>query len=150
MILVSKSLVVAARPDTAFRVFTAEMTRWWPLATHHIGATDAARVVIEPRVGGSWYEEGVDGGRCPWGRVLAWEPPARLVLTWEISADWRADAAIGTEVEVRFTAVDGGTRVELEHRKLEAFGEAAETMRGVFDSEGGWTGLLGAFAAAVA
>ena len=119
------------------------------MATHHIGAAEAARVVMEPRVGGAWYEEGVDGSRCPWGKVVAWDPPGRLVLTWEITADWKADAAIQTEVEVRFTAVDGGTRVDLEHRKLEAYGEMAETMRGIFDSEGGWTGLLGMFAAAV-
>lgn len=148
--LVSRSVTVAAPPSVAFRVFTAEMTRWWPLATHHIGAAAVDRVVIEPKVGGRWYEQGVDGSTCDWGHVVAWEPPGRLLLTWEISADWKADAAILTEVEVRFTAVDGGTRVDLEHRKLDAYGAAAAEMTAVFDSEGGWAGMLGHFSAAVA
>ncbi|MFN7144341.1 MAG: SRPBCC family protein [Myxococcota bacterium] len=145
--LVRKSIHVAAAPDTAFRVFT-EMRRWWPLATHTIGGVPAKDAVVEPFVGGRWYERGEDGSTCDWGRVVAWEPPTRLVLTWEITADWRHDAALLTEVEVRFSPEGTGTRVDLEHRKLDAYGPLAETMRGVFDSEGGWTGLLAAFARA--
>lgn len=148
MNLVEKSLRVAASPDTAFAVFTERIGSWWPLASHHIGTSDAQDCVIEPFVGGRWYERGVDGVICPWGRVLAWEPGARLVLSWEISAAWQADAAIQTEVEVRFTGVPGGTLVELTHRKLEAYGADAQTMANVFNSDGGWTGLLAMYAAA--
>jgi uncharacterized protein YndB with AHSA1/START domain len=79
--------------------------------------------------------------------VLAWEPPHRVVLAWEISPDWRYDPAVHTEVEVRFNAEgEGRTRVELEHRGLESFGGRAQEMRGVFDSEGGWRMLLTRFA----
>lgn len=145
--LVRKSLVVGATPERAFEVFTRELGSWWPLATHHIGKADAKDAVIEPFVGGRWFERGADGSECLWGRVLLWEPPRRLVLTWDINADWQADASVATQVEVRFTAEGGGTtRVDLEHRLLERFGARAGEMRGVFDSQGGWTGLLDAFA----
>lgn len=144
-VLVRQSLVVAAPPERAFRVFTAEMTRWWPLGTHTIGKVAAAEAVVEPRVGGRWFERGVDGTECDWGRVLAWDPPSRLVLAWQITADWQFAASLETEVEVRFTAVDGGTRVDLEHRKLGAYGPRAEEMVGVFRSPGGWPGLLERF-----
>jgi uncharacterized protein YndB with AHSA1/START domain len=146
-ILVQKSILVAAPPEGAFRVFTERMTDWWPLKTHHIGKAEATKAVVEPFVGGRWFERGNDGSECEWGRVLAWEPPARLVLSWEITYDWRHDASLHTEVEVRFTKEGGGTRVSLEHRMLERYGEKAEEMRGIFDAKGGWGGLLEAFAA---
>jgi hypothetical protein len=80
--------------------------------------------------------------------VLVWDPPGRLVLRWEISADWKHDQTIDTEVEIRFVALGPAlTRVELEHRRLDHYGSAAEQMRGAFDSEGGWTGILRLFAA---
>ena len=78
--------------------------------------------------------------------MLLWEPPTRLILTWEINADFPSDPTIKTEVEVRFTAEGQGTRVELEHRKLDALGDRSDKMRGLFDSDGGWKGLLEAFA----
>jgi uncharacterized protein YndB with AHSA1/START domain len=143
--LVHKSLVVAASPERAFEVFTKELSAWWPLASHHIGKVDPKEAVMEPFVGGRWFERGVDGSECVWGRVLAWEPPRRLVLTWDIDADWQADASIATQVEVRFIAEGGMTRVELEHRLLDRYGARAAEMRGILDSEGGWTGLLAAF-----
>jgi uncharacterized protein YndB with AHSA1/START domain len=108
---------------------------------------DAERVVIEPFVGGRWFERGVDGSECDWGRVRAWDPPRCLMLSWEISSDWRHDPSIQTEVEVRFSAEGASTRVDLEHRLLQHYGEAAAKMRGIFDSEQGWMGLLEAFAA---
>jgi uncharacterized protein YndB with AHSA1/START domain len=146
-VLVEKSIHVAASPERAFDVFTRQMGAWWPLESHHIGKANAKDAVVEPRVGGRWFERGEDGSECDWGRVLAWDPPRRLVLSWEISADWSADASIKSEVEVRFTADGGGTRVDLEHRALEHYGARAEEMRGIFDSEGGWTGMLAKFAA---
>jgi uncharacterized protein YndB with AHSA1/START domain len=148
-VAVRQCAVVAAPPERAFAVFTEGMSSWWPLQTHTIGAAPAAATVIEPRAGGRWYERGDDGSECDWGRVLAWEPPHRVVLSWEISADWQADPGLHTEVEVRFEPDGAGsTRVELEHRGLEAFGARTAEMRGVFDSEGGWRGLLARYAGA--
>ena len=145
---VQKQIVVAASAARAFDVFTAGMASWWPLSTHHIGAADAETVVIEPRVGGRLYERGVDGSECTWGHVRAWEPGARFVFTWEISADWVADPTIASEVEVRFVEeAPSRTRVEVEHRGLEHFGDRGPEMREVFSSDGGWTGLLPLFAA---
>lgn len=143
---VRKSIVVAAPRETAFRVFTQGFGRWWPLATHKIGAAVAVDAVVEPRVGGRWYERGADGTETPWGEVLAWEPPARLVLAWRIGADWRCHPELHTEVEVRFTAEGPGrTRVDLEHRLLDAYGEKAGEMRAGFDAEAGWGSLLATF-----
>jgi len=145
-----KVVDVQAPPEVAWRVFTEKMGTWWPLATHKIGKATAVDAVIEPRVGGRWYERGQDGSTCDWGRVLSWEPHTRLVLSWEISGDWQHDASLKTEVEVRFIAEGKDrTRVELEHRHLDRFGARRDEMRGIFDSEGGWTGLLASFARAV-
>jgi uncharacterized protein YndB with AHSA1/START domain len=148
---VRHSIVVDAPRDRAFAVFTEGMTSWWPLDSHTIGAKPAVRAVVEPHAGGRWFERADDGTECDWGRVLEWDPPRRVVLAWEISCDWRHDADVHTEVEVRFLAEDGRrTRVELEHRGLEAYAERAAEMRGIFDSDGGWRGLLGRFAGAAA
>jgi len=145
---VRKVIVVDAPQGIAWRVFTERMGTWWPLATHKIGKSNAVDAVIEPRVGGHWYERGDDGTTCEWGRVLVWEPDTRLVLAWEITADWQHDPNLETEVEIHFIAVgDHRTRVELEHRHLDRYGDRRDEMRGIFDSEGGWTGLLAAFAA---
>jgi uncharacterized protein YndB with AHSA1/START domain len=143
-----KVVSVQAPPAVAWRVFTEKMGTWWPLTTHKIGHAKAVDAVIEPRAGGRWYERGEDGSTCDWGRVLSWEPPERLVLSWEITADWKHDPDLKTEVEVRFIA-DGKnrTRVELEHRRLDLYGARRDEMRGIFDSDGGWKGLLDAFAA---
>jgi uncharacterized protein YndB with AHSA1/START domain len=146
---VRKTVMVNARVEHAFRVFTEEHGRWWPRDTHHIGKVAAATVVIEPFVGGRWYERGVDGTECLWGSVLAWEPPRRLVLAWQITADWRYDLTLQTEVEVTFiTEGSGRTRLELVHRHLDRYRDQAGMMRSIFDSEGGWTGILVRFAAA--
>jgi uncharacterized protein YndB with AHSA1/START domain len=146
---VRKVVEVHAPPAVAWRVFTEKMGRWWPLATHKIGKAPAVDTVIEPRVGGRWYERGEDGSTCDWGRVLSWEPHTRLVLSWEISGNWQHDPSLMTEVEVRFIAEgEDRTRVELEHRHLDRYGARRDEMRGIFDSEGGWTGLLASFARA--
>ena len=144
---VRQSVVVDASPERAFYVFTEGMTSWWPIDSHSIGDRPMADAVIEPRTGGRWYERADDGTECDWGRVLAWEPPGRVVLAWQISPEWKADPSIHTEIEVRFTPEgDGRTRVDLEHRGLESFGERAEQMRAIFGSDGGWNGLLRRFA----
>lgn len=142
-IAVSKSIRVQAPQAHVFDVFTAHIGRWWPLPTHHIGAAPASTVVIEPFVGGRWFERGIDGSECDWGRVLAWEPPGRVVLAWEIGADWKHQPGLGTEVEVRFIAEsETATRVELEHRHLERYGEHAAHMRDGFDTDDAWAGML--------
>jgi uncharacterized protein YndB with AHSA1/START domain len=144
---VQKTIVVGTSVERAFQVFTEEMDSWWPLASKHIGKADAKAIVLEPFVGGSWFERGVDGSECDWGHVRTWDPPWRVELTWEISSDWHEDPSIQTEVEVRFMAEGNSTRVDLEHRLLHYYyGEKAPQMRGIFDSEQGWTGLLEAFA----
>ncbi len=143
---VRKSVQVAVAPNRAFQIFTEGMSRWW-IKSHSINKSPIKEIVIEPKVGGRWYERGDDGSTCDWGRVLLWEPPARLVLSWQITADWKYDPDLKTEVEVRFVAEGkNGTRVELEHRLLDRYGARSEEMRGIFDSEMGWKGLLEAFA----
>jgi len=144
---VRQSVVVQAPPERAFEVFTAGMSSWWPMATHKIGTAPMVAAVIEPRPGGRWFERGEDGSECDWGRVIAWEPPHRVVLAWQLNADYEFDPDLHTELEVRFSP-DGadGTRVELEHRGLDAYGARTAEMRDAFGSDGGWTGLLRRFA----
>jgi uncharacterized protein YndB with AHSA1/START domain len=145
---VRREVVVAAPQEKAFDVFVRRMGSWWNPA-HSIGEEDLADVVVEPHVGGRWLEVGTGGTTCPWGRVLVWEPPERVVLTWQLDTQWEYAADLETEVEVRFVVVDEGTtRVELEHRNLEAFGDGAAEMRGIFDSDSGWNGLLARYAEA--
>ena len=147
-VFVRKEITVEASQARAFDVFTREHGAWWPLATHHIGSAAAETAIIEPHAGGRWFERAADGSECDWGRVLVWDPPGRLVLAWEISADWKHDESIDTEVEVRFVSLGPArTRVELEHRRLDRYGAAAEQMRGIFDSENGWTNILRLFMA---
>jgi uncharacterized protein YndB with AHSA1/START domain len=144
-LLVRKSVFVKAAPQRAFDVFTKEMGAWWPLASHHVGKVDAKGIVIEPRVGGNVMEVGVDDSTCTWGHVLEWAPPRRFAFSWEVDATFEIDPSLDTRVEVSFTAENDGTRVELVHRGLRAYGEKAGEMVAIFDSPGGWTGLLAAF-----
>jgi uncharacterized protein YndB with AHSA1/START domain len=140
---VRKSVTVGAPQAIAFEVFTARIASWWPMETHKIGQADCAAVIIEPRAGGRWFERGTDGAECDWGRVLAWEPPRRVLLAWQLNSQWAHDPALRTEVEVHFVAIDAHTtRVELEHRGLEAYAEHAIAMRDTFDSPQGWNGML--------
>ena len=143
---VEKEVIVEAPPERAFRVFTENFDSWWPRA-HHIGKSDMKVAIIEPRPGGRWYEVGVDGVECDWGHVLVWEPPRRVVLAWQLNAQWEYDPSLITEVEVTFIPVgEAGTRVELEHRYLERFGEMEEAVRKGIDSPEGWGGLLRLYA----
>ena len=144
---VRKSVTVQASPARAFEVFTAGMSRWWP-ATHTILKVAPREHIVEPRVGGRWYQIGVDGSECDNGKVLIWEPPSRLVLVWQINADWQFDPNLHTEVELRFTPeAEGVTRVDLEHRQLERMGEKAEAVRASVDSTGGWGAILESYRA---
>ncbi len=147
---VRKSVRVSAAPARAFEVFTANTTRWWP-RTHSINTSPMKEAVIEPRVGGRWFERGEDGSECEWGKVLVWEPPDRVILGWQLNADFKYDPTVVTEVEVRFIPESAHvTRVELEHRNLERFGEKGEVLRQKVGSPDGWGRLLERFAAVTA
>ena len=148
---VRTSIVVDAGPERAFTVFTAEMGTWWP-PEHHLLEAELSETVFEPRVGGRIYDRGVDGSECTWARVLAYEPPDRVVFSWDIGLDWKieTDHARTSEVELRFVP-DGPdrTRVELEHRHLERHGEGWEAMRDAVGSPDGWGVGMRRFAAYV-
>lgn len=144
---VRKSVVVDVAAARAFEVFTAKMTSWWPLTTHHIAKVPAREAVMEARAGGRWFEVGEDGSECEWGRVLVWEPPRRVVLDWQLSAAWEYDPQFHTELEIRFVPEDAGrTRVELEHRNLDAYGAVADEMKRRLDGPGAWGDILQRFA----
>jgi uncharacterized protein YndB with AHSA1/START domain len=147
---VRKQIDVEASAEKAFRVFTARFDAWWP-REHHIGKADLKAAIIEPRTGGRWYEVGVDGTECDWGRVLVWDPPHRLVMAWQLNAAWNYDPGFETELELRFTAITPHrTRVALEHRDMERFGDAAAATREALDGAGGWITHLTRFAATAA
>jgi uncharacterized protein YndB with AHSA1/START domain len=145
---IRKTVRVAVKPQKAFEVFTAGMSKWW-LAEHSMVKPPRASVVVEPRQGGRWYETGVDGSECQWGYVIAWEPPGRLVLAWQIDGAWQFNEKLVTEIELRFIP-DGpdGTRVEFEHRNMDRFAELAEATHAALDGDRGWTAELAAFVAA--
>lgn len=145
---VRKEIVVAATAKKAFQVFTAGQGRWWP-HTHTVADVALDKAVLEPEPNGRWYGLGVDGSISLWGEVLVWDPPQRLLLAWRLGADFKYDPELLTEVEVRFSELEGGrTRVELEHRGLERMGEGVERARAAFESPNGWGGLLSLFKAA--
>jgi uncharacterized protein YndB with AHSA1/START domain len=138
---VRKSIRVNTGQTHAFDVFTAGLGRWWP-RTAKIGNAPLKMSVLEPRLGGRWYELGEDGSQTDVGKVLLWDPPQRFVVSWDINSSWKPDTAVNSEVEVRFIA-DGpdATLVELEHRKFEQMGaEPGAKMRK--DVDGGWPRML--------
>jgi uncharacterized protein YndB with AHSA1/START domain len=147
---VHKTITVAAPQQRAFDVFTIGMSDWWIRDSHHIGASVPEAVVIEPRTGGRWFERAPDGSECDWGRVLEWDPPARVLLAWHLDADWNydPDPARATQIEVQFLAEGTDTtRVELVHRGLEIHGERANEVHEAIDSPDGWSGLLRGYVA---
>jgi uncharacterized protein YndB with AHSA1/START domain len=122
------SVEVRAAPERAFELFVSRMGEWWPRGGT-IGQAPHEAIVIEPQQGGRWFERDGEGREVQWGKVLAWEPPVRLLLGWQINAEWRYDPALLTEVELTFAkTASGGTRVQLEHRDLERFGAAAASL----------------------
>jgi len=148
--LVRAQVTVDAPQERAFAVFTDGIDSWWPRA-HTIGEAPLARIVLEPRVGGRAYSIDTNGDECDWGQVLHYEPPARVVLRWNITLQWKpeTDPTRCSEVEVRFVPDGPGrTRVELEHRDFERHGDGWEAMRDAVGSPGGWSATLAAFALA--
>jgi uncharacterized protein YndB with AHSA1/START domain len=137
---VRMSIVVEAPIERAFSVFTADFDRIKP-REHNMLAVDIAETVFEPREGGHIYDRGLDGSECRWARVLAYEPPNRVVFSWDISPQWRIETDVEktSEVEVRFISeAPERTRVELEHRNLDRHGVGWEGARAGVDSEDGW------------
>jgi uncharacterized protein YndB with AHSA1/START domain len=145
---VTASIVVDTPLERAFTVFTDDIGSWWA-PDHHILEGDLAEMIFEPRVGGHVYDRAVDGSECRWARVLAYEPPHRVVLSWDITLQWKleTDPSKTSEVEVRFIAEGPRrTRVELEHRGIERHGEGWEQMRDAVASPGGWPSGLRRYA----
>lgn len=142
------SVMVEVPIDRAFRVFTEDFDRIKP-RDHNMLEVDIAESVFEPRAGGRVYDRGVDGTECQWARVLAYEPPDRIVFSWDINPQWQIETDLErtSEVEVRFTA-DGPerTRVELEHRHLDRHGDGWEGTREGVEGDQGWPLYLGRFA----
>lgn len=137
---VQTQIVVEAPIERAFRVFTEEFDRIKP-REHNMLGVDIAETVFEPRAGGHVYDRGVDGSECRWARVLAYEPPHRVVISWDISPQWQIETDLErtSEVEIRFISENPErTRVELEHRNLDRHGEGWEGERDSVGSEGGW------------
>jgi uncharacterized protein YndB with AHSA1/START domain len=145
---VRAQVVVQAPMDHAFRVFTEGIGSWFP-REYNLLPVEIAERVFEPRVGGHVYDRGVDGSECHWGRVLEYEPPRRVLISWDINPRWQIETDVRktSELEVRFIS-DGPerTRVELEHRNLERHGEGWEQLRDAVGGEGGWAGCLVKFA----
>ena len=143
---IRQSVSVALDPQRAFDLFTGDMASWWP-AEHHIGSAPIEEILVEPFVGGRWYTRHQDGSETSTGFVTAYDPPRGLTVTWQIGADWAYHDDLVTTIEVRFTATDDGrTLVELEHRDLDAFGDAAVQMRETFDAPDAWGRTLSEFA----
>jgi uncharacterized protein YndB with AHSA1/START domain len=142
------SVVVEAPIEHAFRVFTEDFDLIKP-RDHNMLEVDIAESVFEPRAGGRVYDRGVDGSECQWARVLAYEPPERIVFSWDINPQWQLETDLErtSEVEIRFVADgDNRTRVELEHRNLDRHGDGWDGMREGVGGDGGWPLYLQRFA----
>jgi uncharacterized protein YndB with AHSA1/START domain len=146
---VRTSIVVGAPIERAFKVFTEDFDRIKP-REHNMLGVDIQETVLEPLAGGRIFDRGVDGSECHWARVLAFEPPDRLVFSWDISPRWQIETNpdLTSEVEVRFFAeTPERTRVELEHRNLDRHGLGWESVRDGVDNEAGWPLYLQRYAA---
>lgn len=144
--LVRRAVDVHCDQVRAFQLFTLGMGNWWPLGRRHFSEVAAVTVILEPGIGGRWFERGDDGSESPWGTVLVWEPPRRVVLNWRVGPDWRYDPALRTEVEVTFIPEGlSSCQVQLEHRSLEQVGPQAARLQATFAAKDGWTELLQRF-----
>ena len=145
---VRSSIVVDAPIERAFAVFTDDIGTWWP-PEHHILQAELAEMVFEPRQGGHVFDRGVDGSECRWARVLAYEAPTRIVISWDINPQWQleTDPRRASEIDVRFLP-DGPnrTRVDLEHRHLDRHGDGWEQMRAAVGARDGWERGLRSYA----
>jgi uncharacterized protein YndB with AHSA1/START domain len=146
---VRRQILVNAPISEAFKVFTERFGHFKP-REHNLLQAAIAETVFEPRVGGNIYDRAVDGSECRWARILAFEPPNRVVFTWDISPRWQIEtnSDLTSEVEVRFfVETPERTRVELEHRNLDRHGYGWESVRDGVDNEAGWPLYLQRYAA---
>jgi hypothetical protein len=142
IIAIKKEVLVAARQETAFEVFTGKMDTWWP-RTHHVGMSPMVSFVLEPHVNGRWYTCHEDGSEVNIGYVLVWDPYGRLILNWQVNANFHCDPNVNTEIEVLFIPEGPNkTLVKLEHRNLERLGDGQKTVE---DMERGWGMILGLY-----
>ena len=149
---VRRHVVVPVAAATAFATFTERFGDFKP-REHNLLASPIAETVFEPFVGGHIVDRGDDGTECRWARILAFEPPERVVFSWDISPQWQveADPDRTSEVEVRFVAeAPDRTRVELEHRLIERHGPGFAAVRDGVDGDGGWPLYLDRYAALLA
>ncbi len=147
-IVVRRDVTVEASQQRAFDAFTKQFGDFKP-KEHNLLASPIAETTFEPRVGGHIVDRATDGSECRWARVLAYDPPERVVFSWDISPYWQleADEANASEVEVRFIAEGPDrTRVELEHRNLDRHGPGWEGVRDGVADEGGWPTYLARYA----
>ncbi|MGE3288186.1 MAG: SRPBCC family protein [Pseudonocardia sp.] len=147
---ITGTVSLAVPVERAFEVFTRSINSWWP-HRFHIGQAEVDEVVLEPWVDGRWYERGVDGSECDWGRVLAWEPPHRLLFTWQINGSWQfdPDPDHASEIEVLFRPDGSGSVVEVEHRLFERL-VGGRAINDAINGGGGWALLLDGYAKTVA
>jgi uncharacterized protein YndB with AHSA1/START domain len=139
-----RTVQVKAAPGRAFDLFATHMEQWWPKG-RTVGKNPHVAIVLEPRVGGQWFERDAAGNETHWGKVLAWDPPSRLLLGWQLNSQWTYDPEMLTEVELTFVPAEGGgTLVTLEHRNLERFG--ADAAKHAETLSGGWPTRLADFA----
>lgn len=149
--VVRKQVVVNAPAEQAFTAFTGRFGDFKP-PEHNLLAAAIAETVFEPRVGGHIYDRAVDGSECRWARILAYEPPARVVFSWDIGPQWQVetDPELTSEVEVRFVAEGPDrTRVELEHRHLDRHGPGWQSVSDGVDGDQGWPLYLARYAALI-
>lgn len=149
---IRKEVVVEAPAELAFRVFTERFDGIKP-REHNMLAVEIAETVLEPRVGGRIYDRGIDGSECQWARVLAYEPPNRIVFGWDIGPRWEIETDLErtSEVEVRFISETAErTRVELEHRNLQRHGDGWEGLREGIGGDAGWPLYMERFAGLIA
>ncbi|MCV7281262.1 SRPBCC domain-containing protein [Mycolicibacterium flavescens] len=138
--VVRHEITVKAPIEKAFSVFTERFGDFKP-REHNLLGVPIVETVFEARVGGHIYDRGSDGSECRWARVVAYEPPDRVVFMWDIGPTWQvqSDPEKASEVEVLFTAQpDGRTRVTLEHRHIDRHGDGWEAVASGVDGDGGW------------
>jgi uncharacterized protein YndB with AHSA1/START domain len=146
---VRAEVLVKAPIDRAFGVFTERGDQWWP-RPYRLGKTDRLDLRVEPQVGDRWYERTADGVECDWGRVLVWNPPGHVVLSWQIAPGFRPepDARRASRIEVRFSPMGPNrTSVTLVHSEFERHGVEWQSMRDGVSGDAGWPGILQAYAA---
>ena len=149
--VVRRQIVVEAPIERAFTVFTERFGDIKP-PEHNLLSSPLKETVFEAKVGGHIYDRAVDGSECRWARVLAYDPPDRVVFSWDISPQWRLETEPDntSEVEVRFVAeTPERTRVELEHRHLDRHGPGWEAVRDGVAHDEGWPLYLDRYAALV-